>query len=155
MLLSGVILVLAAFASTFETELWGANDSLLLPLLAVGVSLVILNIFLRIIRPKLRVTLFEIQGDLLKIRPVKNLQFSGWVAKSPVTANVADIASVEAHDFYSHGTHAGMYWICLELSNGRVIELNTDNEGLVKEVVRFFRSVVPDVDITVDAKITD
>lgn len=154
MLLSGVVLVLAAFVSTLETELWGANDSLLLPLLTVGASLVILNIFLRIIRPKLRVTLFEIRGDSLTICPVRNLQFSGWVSLSPVTVSLADIASVKAYDFYSHGTHAGMYWICLELSNGQAIELNTDNEGLVKEVVRFFDNVVPDVDITVDANIT-
>ena len=77
MLLSGVILVLTAFVSTFETELWSGNDRLLLPLLTVGVAIVILNILLRILRPKLRVTLLEISGDLLKICPVRNLQFSG------------------------------------------------------------------------------
>ena len=153
MLFSGVALVITAFASTFETDIWEADDRYLIPLLTIGVSLVLLNVFLRIIRPKLRVTLFEIQDDLLKICPVRNIQFSGWVTKKPFTVDISEISDARVYDFYHSGTNAGMYWICLEFKNGHVVEFNLDNFDLVKEIIEFLRHSLPSKGVTVDARI--
>lgn len=150
MLFSGVLFVIGAFVSTFNTEIWEGNDSLLVPLLAIGVSLVALNIILRIKRPKLKVTLFQIQDDLLKICPVKNLQFSGWVTGKSVMVEVSNISNVKAYDFYNSGNHAGMYWVCVELKNKQVIEFNFDNPGLLKDIMKFVKNTLPSVELEVD-----
>ena len=154
MLLFGVLFVIAAFLSLYETDIWTVEDGLFLPLLTIGVAFVILNICLRIVRPKLKVTLFERQGDSLKVCPVRNLQFSGWIAEAPVTLDIADIVSIKIYDFYSQATKAGMFWICLERSNQRVIEINTDNDDTVKDAIAFFAGTLPEIDMTVDAKIS-
>ena len=153
MLFFGVVFIITAFATTFEIDAWQASDKFLIPLLTIGVSLVLLNVFLRIVRPKLRVTLFEVQDDRLKICPVNNIQFSGWVTKKPVTVDFSEISSARAYDFYNSGTNAGMYWICLELKNRHVIEFNINNLDLVKEIIEFLKSSLPGVDVTVDARI--
>jgi hypothetical protein len=153
MLLSGVLLVIAAFLSTHTTELWKASDKLLLPLLSAGVFLVILNIFLRLVRPKLKVTLIELKDGLLRIYPTKNLQFSGWVAKEPIELDIAGIYRAKAYDFYSHASNSGMYWVCLELRDGRVIEYRFNDLDLIKEIIEFIRSSLPEVELDIDEKI--
>lgn len=153
LLFSGIILVISGFLFTYDTDIWKGSDRLLIPLIAIGLSLVILDIFLRVFRPKLKVTLFEIQGNELKISPIKNLQFSGWLAEEPVAVPITDISNVKAYDFYNHGNKAGMYWVCLELKNKRVYEFNFDNSQLAKEIIDFVRISLPDVELKVDPKI--
>jgi hypothetical protein len=153
LLFFGVLFVICAFLSTYDTDIWQGSKHLLLPLSAVGVSLVIVDVILRIIRPKLKVTLLEIQGNQLKICPIRNLQFSGWLAGDPVTVSIDDIAGAKAYDFYNHGNKAGMYWVCLELKNQRVYEFNFDNSHLAREIIDFIRNTLPDVELKVDPKI--
>ena len=153
MLFFGVLLVFTAFISIYDTGIWRATDKIFIPLLALGMCLVILNIVLRVLRPKLKVTVFEIQDDLLKICPIQNLQFSGWVAKEPIMVKITDLSMAKVYDFYSHGNKAGMYWVCLELKNRRVIEFNFDNHQLVNEIIEFIKSMLPSVELTVDERI--
>ncbi|MEW8507458.1 MAG: hypothetical protein AB2598_12190 [Candidatus Thiodiazotropha sp.] len=108
LLFSGVVFVIIAFLFTYDTDIWKGSDHLLIPLGAIGISLVIFDILLRVIRPKLKVTLFEIRGNQLIFSPVKNLQFSGWLAEDTAVVSISDISSFKAYDFYSHGNKAGM-----------------------------------------------
>ena len=153
LLFFGVLFIISAFISTYETELWKASDKLLLPLLITGVSLVILNIFLRAIRPKLKITLIETKGELLQIYPVKNLQFSGWVVLEPILIEVSKLLKVKVHNFYTPATGSGMYWVCLEFSNKQVIEYNFNNYKLVKDLINYFNRNLPQVTLDVDERI--
>ena len=148
-----MLFVICAFLSTYDTDIWKGSEGLLMPFGAVGVSLVILDIILRIFRSKLKVTLFEIQGNQLKVTPVKNLQFSGWLAEDSVAVPVADISIVKVYDLYNHGNKAGMFWVCLALKDKRVYEFNFDQSQLAKEIIDFVRINLPDVELEVDPKI--
>lgn len=147
MLFFGLLLIICGFLSTYDMEFWQASDRLLIPLVIAGVSLVLLNLFLRFVRPKLKVTLFEIQDDLLKICPIRNFQFSGWTARNPVTIEISEIVSIKAHDFYSIGTKAGMYWVCVELKNNQVIEFHFESARLLNEVIDFVKIRLPGVEL--------
>lgn len=153
LLLFGVLLVTAAFVSAYETDLWEGTDSLLLPLLAIGAFLIALDILLRLVRPKLKVTLFEVRDGLLKVRPVKNLQFSGWVANDSISIEISDISNVKAYDFYKVATKAGMQWVCLELKSKRVIEFHFDNPALLTEIIEFVKISLPGVELIVDPEL--
>ncbi len=152
LLLFGVLIVIGAFISTYETDIWEGTDSLLFPLLVIGASLVALDILLRLMRPKLQVTLFEAREDLLKVRPIKNIQFSGWVANDPIKIEISEISNVKAYDFYNVANKAGMQWVCLELKNKQVIEFHFNNPGLLTEIIEFVKTALPTVELIVDPK---
>jgi hypothetical protein len=139
--------------STYKTEFWHASDKLFLPLLIIAILLLALNLCLRLVRPKLNVALFEVKEDWLIIHPVKHLQFSGWIACNPIEIGTHEIATAKIYDFYSHGTNTGMYWICIELKIGRLIECRINDYSAVKEVIDFIKIMLPWVELNIDDKI--
>jgi len=152
LLLFGALLIIGAFVSSIESDIWKGTDSLLFPLLAIGVSFVALDILLRLVRPKLKLTLFEARDNLLKVRPIKNIQFSGWVASDPVKIEISAISNVKAYDFYNVANKAGMQWVCLELKDNQVIEFHFDNPDLLAEIIEFVKTALPTVELIVDPK---
>ena len=152
-LLLSVVLVILSFASTYEFELWEQTDRLFIPMLSAGVLLVIANIVARLRRPKLNVSLVRVDGESIEICPVKNLQFSGWVVLDKLAVAVSDIAIVRAHDFYNPGTGAGMYWVCIELQDRRVVEYNLDDRELVRDILDFFDAELPGIELDVDSTV--
>ena len=153
MLLFAVLSLIGAFLSNVETDIWNTSERLLLPLLLVGSGLVVTNIVMRLLRPKLVVTLFEIDGEILKIRPVDNLQFSGWVARDPVAIEISSVTRARVFDFYNSANTAGMYWLCLELADGRIIEFNFVDPGLPAEIIEFVKNALPRVELELDPKL--
>lgn len=151
-LLLGVVLVISAFASTYGYGLWAATDTLFVPLLTAGVALTVLNIAVRFLRPRLKVCLLRLDGEYLEIRPVKNLQFSGWVALNPVVVKASDVVRVNVYNFYTPATGAGMYSVGIELKDRKVIEYNIDRHSLVKEILAFFETTLPQVSLNIEQR---
>ena len=112
-----------------------------------------MNIVARLLRPRLKVCIFRLEDHVLHIRPVKNLQFSGWVAHDTVSIEVSEIASVRVYDFYSPGTKAGMYWVCIEFQERRVIEYNLEDQSVVRNIVDFFKAELPQIDLDIDKRV--
>jgi hypothetical protein len=108
---------------------------------------------MRLFRPKLKVCVFKIDGELLQIHPIKNLQFSGWVAQEPRTVNVSELENIKVYNFYTPATGAGMYWLSITFKNKKVVEYNFDNYELVKDSVAFFKTELPQVNLEVDERI--
>ena len=115
--------------------------------------LVVINIVARFLRPKLSVCIFRLEDQILHIRPVKNLQFSGWIALDTTSVDVSEIASVRVYDFYSPGTKAGMYWVCIEFRDRRVVEYNLEDQSLVRQIVDYFNAELPQVDLDIDERV--
>ena len=152
-LFTAVVLLILSFASTNEFPLWDQTDRFFLPLLLGGVLLVFMNIVARLLRPKLSVCIFRLEDEILHICPVKNLQLSGWVALDSISIEVSEIACVRVYDFYSPGTKAGMYWVCITFLDRRVVEYNLEEQGLVREIVDYFNAELPQIDLDIDKSV--
>jgi len=151
-LLLGIFLVISSFASTYGYGPWAATDRLFVPLLTAGVALVALNIAVRFFRPRLKVCILKLDGEFLEIRPVRNLQFSGWVALDPRAVRASDVARVNVFNFYTPATGAGMYSVSIELKDRKVVEYNLDSLSLVQEIVAFFETALPEVSLNVEKR---
>ncbi len=145
----GCLLVVLSFVSTFDSDLWEQTDGLFVPLLMAGISLVFLDIILRLLRPKLRVCILSREGESLEIGHIRILPFSGWVSLSTTVVETQDIVTVRVHNFYTMAAGSTQYWVAIELKDRRVIEFNLGKPELVKDVLSFFESSMPEVPIEI------
>lgn len=97
--------------------------------------------------------MLKLDGESLQIRAVKNLPFSGWVAQEPRVVNAADVTKVNVDNFYTPATGAGMYWVGIELRDRRVVEYNLDSRDLVKEILAFFETALPEVTLNLEKRV--
>ena len=153
-LATGFLLVVLSFVSTFDTELWEQTDRLVAPLLVVGVSLVLLDVVLRLFRPKLKVCILRRDGDTLVIGRIKNLPFSGWISLGTTAVEMTDVVTARVHNFYTMAAGSTQYWVAIELTNRKVVEFNLGNPELVQDIVRFFETSMPGVPIDVGESVS-
>ncbi len=145
----GFSIIVLSFVSTFDSDLWEQTDRLFVPLLLAGVSLVLLDVILRLFRPKLRVCVLRREGDSLEISQIKNLPFSGWVSLGTTVVQTPDIVTVRVHNFYTMAAGATQYWVAIELKDRKVIEFNLGSPELVTDMLSFFESSMPEVPIDI------
>ena len=100
------------------------------------------------------VPILEVEGNVLTVHPIRNVQFSGWVADDPVSVDIAELTGIKAFNFYSVGNKAGMQWVCLELGNRKVIEFHFETPDLLARTIDFVKSSLPEVELTMDPKPT-
>ena len=149
----GVILMISSFLTLYDTNIWNPNESLWLPIFGLGCILILINIIMRLTRKKLVGELISNDEESITIQPVKNLQFSGWIKKPSVKLQKRSIKSVKIYNFYSTGSHTGMYWICFTFNSNNIIELNIDNYSIVKDIIKFIKTYLCNVDLILDERI--
>ena len=153
MLSGGVVLIVSSFLTLYDTNIWSSNKSLWLPIFGLGCVLIFINIIMRFTRKKLVVELISNDGEFITIHPVKNLQFSGWIKKPLIRLQKQSIKSVKVYNFYSTGSHTGMYWVCFTFNSNNIIELNIDNYSIVKDIIKFIKIHLCNVDLILDERI--
>lgn len=155
MLLLGVSTMILGFLTMYDTDIWSAREDLWAPIAGAGAALVILNLLVRIVRPKLAVDLLTDKGDRIMLRMPKNLQFSGWVNDQQIEVGKSEIKTAKVFDFKTHtstGT-AGMYWISFELKSGRILQSHLEDGAVIRQVIEFIRARMPQVDLIVGDRI--
>ena len=148
-LAAGFLFVVLSFVSTLDSDFWKQTDRLFLPLLLAGVSLVLLDVILRLLRSKLHVCILKREGDSLEVGRIKNLPFSGWTSLGTTVVKMPDIVTVRVHNFYTMAAGSTQYWVAIELADRQVIEFNLGSPDLVKDMLSFFESSMPEVPIDV------
>jgi hypothetical protein len=152
-LLTGVVIIISSFLTLHDTDIWQSREELWLPMMGVGCALIILNMFVRLFRKNLIVELISNDEESITIQPVKNLQFSGWVKKPLIKIQKQSIKSVKVYDFYSTGSHAGMYWVCFTFNSNHIVEFNIDDLSIVKDIIEFIKTYLCNVDLILDERI--
>ncbi len=150
----GFLLVVLSFVSTFDSELWEQTDRFLVPLLLAGVSLVLLDVILRLFRSKLQICILRREGNSLQIGRIKNLPFSGWISLGTTVVETKDIVTVRAHNFYTMAAGSTQFWVAIELANRKVVEFNLGDRELLRDMLSFFESSLPEVPVDIDEQVS-
>lgn len=151
-LLTGVALIITGFLTLNDYDFWESRDYLWAPISGLGCGLIILNVVLRVIRPKLKLDILLKQDDTLLIQLPSNIQLSAWVNDQVKEAKISDIKCINVSDNRrtTHHGPVGMLTVGFDLSPCQYIEGNIDDPLIVKDIILFAKHHLSEVPLHMD-----
>ena len=154
-LVAGIVLIITGLLTLYDFDFWKSRDDLWMPLSGLGCVLIFLNVALRIARPKLKINLLSDNGDTILVQLPSNIQFSAWINKHSIEVKKADIRKINFFDFRRASSvgPVGMFMVRIDLNNGKIIEGSINDAAIMKNIIEFFRSKLPNVGLHMDDNI--
>jgi hypothetical protein len=152
LLFTGVALIITGFLTLNDYDFWESRDDLWVPISGLGFGLIILNVALRFVRPKLKLDILSKYDDTLLIQLPSNIQFSAWVNDHIKETKISDIKSIDVSDNRrtTHHGPVGMLTVGFDLSSRQYIEGNIDDPLIVKDIILFAKHHLPGVPLHMD-----
>jgi hypothetical protein len=155
LLFAGIVLIITGFLTLNDYDFWESRDDLWAPISGFGCALIILNVALRLIRPKLKIDILTDHDDVLLIQLPSNIQFSAWVNDQNKEVKKYNINSINISDHRrrSNVGPVGMLTVGFDLGSGKYIQGNINDPTIVKNIILFAKKKLPGVPLYMDESV--
>jgi hypothetical protein len=151
-LLGGIALIITGFLTLNDYDFWESRDDLWAPISGLGCGLILLNVALRLFRPKLKIDILSRYDDMLIIQLPSNRQLTTWINDQIKEVKISDIKSIDIYDNRrtTHLGPVGMLTVGFHLNSRQYIEGNIEDPKIVRDIILFIKLHLAEVPLHMD-----